>query len=65
VLSKLDGVVEQGPRELLQELTREELHELSRLLKKARCCGGGAQNGLPLTGKPPSPRSTLPPPRPE
>jgi DNA-binding MarR family transcriptional regulator len=68
VLLKLDSVVEQAPRELLQELTQEELHTLTRLLKKARCCGSSgnlADGRLPVTGKPPLPRSTLLPPRPE
>jgi DNA-binding MarR family transcriptional regulator len=68
LLAKLDDVVEQAPRDLLRELNREELQTLTRLLKKARCCGSGAApagNELPVTGKPPSPRSTLPPPRPE
>jgi DNA-binding MarR family transcriptional regulator len=39
-LAKLDGLVEQAPRELLQALTGAELKELSRLLKKAGCGGG-------------------------
>jgi DNA-binding MarR family transcriptional regulator len=68
VLGKLDDVIGQAPRELLQELTGEELHALTRLLQKARCCGSGgnfARSEAPVTGKPPSPRSTLLPPRPE
>ena len=67
VLAKLDRVVEQGPRELLGRLNREELHTLTSLLQKARSCGDSEITGsdLPVTGKPPSPRSTLPPPRPE
>ena len=68
VLLKLDGIVEQAPRELLQELTREELHTLTRLLRKAQSCGNGVnQFGQqpPVSGKPPSPRSSLLPPRPE
>jgi DNA-binding MarR family transcriptional regulator len=68
VLEKLDDIVEQAPRELLKELTQEELHILTGLLKKARCCGSGGNldgSELPVTGKPPLPRSTLLPPRPE
>jgi DNA-binding MarR family transcriptional regulator len=68
LLARLDNEVEQAPRELLQELNREELQTLTRLLKKARCCGSSgtlAGNELPVTGKPPLPRSTLLPPRPE
>lgn len=68
LLGKLDGLVEQGPRELLQELTREDLHSLTRLLKKARCCATGGNRASPqpsASGKLPSPRSTLLPPRPE
>src|SRR5271163_4013978 len=41
ILAKLDGVVEQAPKDLMQELTSEELRELSRLLRKARCCRSG------------------------
>ena len=66
VLAKLDEMVEQAPRELLKELTGEDLHALTRLLRKARCCSSGgdlAGGELPVTGKPPSPRSTLLPPR--
>ena len=72
LLAKLDGVVEQAPRELFQELTREELHELTRLLKKACCCSSGAnpsqtqpsatQSGptrRSISGKPPLPRPPL------
>jgi len=65
VLETLDKLVDDAPRELLQELTREELHVLSRLLKKARSCGGRNTAQLPVTGKPPLPRSPLPPHRPE
>jgi DNA-binding MarR family transcriptional regulator len=68
LLATMDDVVEQAPRELLQELTRDELQILTRLLKKARCCGPGgtlAGNESPVTGKPPLPRSTLPALRPE
>jgi DNA-binding MarR family transcriptional regulator len=67
LLATLDGYVEQGPRELLRELSGEELRDLIRLLKKVRSMpGSGAQDraGASLTGKPPLPRS-LPPPRPE
>jgi DNA-binding MarR family transcriptional regulator len=62
VLAKLDKVVEQAPRELLQELTREELCMLTRLLKKARSCETGGSSGgtePAVSGKLPSPRSTL------
>jgi DNA-binding MarR family transcriptional regulator len=62
VLARLDAMVEQAPRELFKEFTREDLHALTRLLQKARCCGSGgnrAGDELPVTGKPPSPRSTL------
>jgi DNA-binding MarR family transcriptional regulator len=58
VLSKLDGMVEQAPRELLSELTCEEVGELIRLLGKARCCGGADSPNAaqaPSTGKPSSP----------
>jgi DNA-binding MarR family transcriptional regulator len=67
VLSRLDRVVEQTPRELLGRLNREDLRALTSLLQKARCCGASEITGsdLPVTGKPPSPRSTLLPPRPE
>jgi DNA-binding MarR family transcriptional regulator len=68
VLGKLDGVVEQAPRELFRELSREELHELTRLLRKARCCGGSGNltaAGDSVTGKPPLPRSSPLHPRPE
>jgi DNA-binding MarR family transcriptional regulator len=61
VLSKLDKIVEQAPKELLSELTREEVGELIRLLAKARCCGdAGSQSAeqLPSSGKPSSPRSS-------
>jgi DNA-binding MarR family transcriptional regulator len=37
-LDKLDGVVDQTTRELLSGLQCEEVGELTRLLKKARCC---------------------------
>lgn len=60
VLARLDGTVEQAPRELLQELTRDEILELTRLLTKLRSCvgknGSERTTSAPLTGKPPSPR---------
>jgi DNA-binding MarR family transcriptional regulator len=68
LLATMDDVVQQAPRELLQELTREELQVLTQLLKKAGCCGTGGNltsSEFPVTGKPPLPRSTLPVPRPE
>jgi DNA-binding MarR family transcriptional regulator len=68
VLAKLDEMVEQAPRELLKELTREDLHVLTRLLQKTRCCSSDenlAESELPVTGKLPLPRSTLLPRRPE
>ena len=61
VLEELDKLVEDAPRELLQELTKEELHVMTRLLKKARTCGGRDTTQLPVTGKLPLPRSPLPP----
>ena len=67
-LAKLDGIVEQAPRELFEELTQLEIQTLTRLLKKASFCGSGerqAESELPATGKLPSPRSPLLPPRPE
>ena len=58
-VSKLDSVVEQAPADLLKELAADELRELTRLLKKARCCGGkNSGTQASLTGKPPSLRST-------
>jgi DNA-binding MarR family transcriptional regulator len=75
VLSRLDKIVDQAPRELLRELTCEEVGELIRLLGKARCCSdAGSQNAAQASssgnssGKPSSPRSSqarLPHPRPE
>jgi len=68
VLGKLDGIVEQAPRELLHGLTREELYSLTRLLKKARSCATGENQTGPqpsVSGKLPSPRSTLLAPHPE
>jgi len=67
-LSKLDNVVEQTPRELLQELTQEELRSLTKLLKKSQGFKTGEERmeiQRSVTGKPPLPRSTLPLPRPE
>jgi DNA-binding MarR family transcriptional regulator len=62
LLAKLDGVVEQAPRELLQELTMEDLRDLTRLLKKAQGCGRRNEAGRnpPATAKLPLPRLTLP-----
>jgi DNA-binding MarR family transcriptional regulator len=40
VLAKLDGIVEQTPRDLLKGLTCEEVLELTHLLEKARGCNG-------------------------
>ena len=58
LLQKLDGVVEQAPRELLGELTCGEVNELIRLLSKAQSCGGSeilqAEQASP-SGKPHSP----------
>jgi DNA-binding MarR family transcriptional regulator len=68
ILEKLDGIIEQAPKELLKELSGEELYELTRLLKKARCCGGNgnlAAGRTSATGTPPLPRSPLLHPLPE
>lgn len=65
ILAKLDGVVDQAPRDLLGALTCEEVGELTRLLDKARCCGGREETQAPLTGKPHSQRSTRLRPHPE
>ena len=71
VLSRLDGIVDRAPRELLQELSREELSELTRLLRKVQGCGeraGAIAAETSLNEKPLSPRlsaSSLPRPRPE
>jgi DNA-binding MarR family transcriptional regulator len=59
-LKKLDGIVEQAPREFFALLSAAELQELTRLLKKARCCTGkpadeSADKAALPTGKPPSP----------
>jgi len=65
-LTKLDHVVEQAPRELLQELTSEELHSFIKLLKKVQGCATGEKRSAiqrPVSGRRPLPRSTLPPPR--
>lgn len=40
VLASLDGVVEQAPRELMKGLTRDELQEWIRLMKKVSACEG-------------------------
>lgn len=68
VLEKLGGIVDQAPKELLKELSAEELHELTRLLRKARCCEGNKDLGIgriSATGKPPLRRSPLLHPLPE
>ena len=61
VLTKLDGIVDQAPRELLGALTCTEVGELIRLLEKARSCGGREKLNqkvqAPLIGKPLSPHS--------
>lgn len=57
VLAKLDGIVEQAPKELLGGLNCEEVGELIRLLSKAQFCSGeklSKTEQAPLTGKPPS-----------
>jgi DNA-binding MarR family transcriptional regulator len=41
VLASLDGIVEQAPRELLKALSRDELQECVRLMKKVRACETG------------------------
>jgi hypothetical protein len=38
LLGKLDEIVERIPKELFQELTCDDVRELTRLLVKARCC---------------------------
>jgi DNA-binding MarR family transcriptional regulator len=43
VLAGLDGIVEEAPRELLKELTREELQEWIRLMKKVSACDVGKE----------------------
>lgn len=58
LLAKLDGVVDQAPKELLGALTCQEVGELIRLLEKAR--GNKEDQKLEqasVTGKPPSPHS--------
>ena len=69
-LAELDGPIGQAPADLLRALSAQELHELTRLLIKARCCtGNGAgltqedATQAAVTGHPPSPhspRSSLP-----
>jgi DNA-binding MarR family transcriptional regulator len=58
ILAKLDGTVEQAPRELFRELTLDEVLALTRLLQKVGCCGSSddlqCTAEAPLTGKPPS-----------
>jgi DNA-binding MarR family transcriptional regulator len=58
VLASLDGIAEQAPREFLQDLTFDEVQELTKLLRKAG--SGGGSGLLPIAGtsaigKPPSP----------
>ena len=50
LLEKLDEIVEQTPKELLRELTCDEVRELTRLLAKARCCPGGKLEGKSPSG---------------
>ena len=60
VLAKLDGIVEQAPKELLGGLNCQEVGELIRLLAKAQFCSGeklSKTEQAPLTGKPPLPHS--------
>jgi len=59
LVAKLDGVVDQAPKDLLGALTCTEVSELIRLLDKARSGKENAGQNVeqaPLTGKPPSPR---------
>ena len=66
ILAGLDGVVADAPRELLKDLTREELKEWTRLMQKAGGCeagkfGNGQESPVTdpsVTGKLPSPRSS-------
>jgi MarR family transcriptional regulator, 2-MHQ and catechol-resistance regulon repressor len=61
-VSKLDGLIDQAPKELLRGLNCEEVSELIRLLGKARCCGG---DEVPVAEQAfPSGKSHLPPSRP-
>ena len=43
VLARLDGVVDQAPKELLRALSCQEVGELIRLLTKLRPCGEAAE----------------------
>ena len=43
VLAGLDGIVEKAPRELLKELTRDEIQEWIRLMKKVSACEAGKE----------------------
>jgi len=51
VLAGLDGIVEQAPRELLKALTRDELKEWVRLMKKVSACEGNQEAGEPVLSK--------------
>jgi len=66
LLAQLDDIVERAPAELLKGLTGNELQELTRLLKKAHCCGGQSNIAeASATAKPPLRRSTPLPHHPE
>jgi DNA-binding MarR family transcriptional regulator len=68
LLAQLDSLIEKAPVELLRELNSEDLRELTRLLKKAQCCGGKGNAGeaeTAPTAKPPLRRSTPLPHHPE
>ena len=75
ILESLDEIIGEAPKELLHELSGEELRQLTRLLNKARCCGTSNQTGqsppsieTATTAKLPLPRSaqsSLPHPHPE
>lgn len=68
LLARLDGVVDQAPKELLGALTCQEVSELIRLLEKARGRKEDPEQQASVTGKPPSPhsrQSTRPRPHPE
>jgi DNA-binding MarR family transcriptional regulator len=74
MLAGLDEVVEQTPKELLKALTRDELQEWIRLMKKVSACEGNKEtDGVPVpserpvietptssesSAKPPLPRSS-------
>jgi len=58
LLASLDALVEQAPRDLLRELTRAEVQDLTRLLKKTQGCGGAeSPTPPPVTAKLPLPKS--------